>query len=285
MSLRVIAEIGINHNGSVDLARQLIDAAVESGADAVKFQKRTIERVYDRAFLDGPRQSPWGTTQRAQKEGLELGADDYRAIDAHCRARGIDWFASPWDLESHRFLQAFDLRFNKVASPLVAHEPLLRAIAADRRHTFISTGMSSLAEIDRAVAIFRGAGCPFELMHCVSAYPLADEDANLSAIPALRTRYGCDVGYSSHELGLAVSCGAAGLGITSLERHLTLDRTMYGSDQPLSLEPPAFRTLVDTVRTIHAALGDGAIGRPTAVERSTAARLRPASGLDARDPE
>jgi N-acetylneuraminate synthase len=274
MGVFVVAEIGINHNGSVDVARQLIDVANEAGADAVKFQKRTIDRVYDPAFLDGPRESPWGTTQRAQKEGLELSERDYRAIDAHCRTVGIEWFASAWDLDSFRFLQPFDLRFHKVASAMLAHEPLLRAVAADRRHTFISTGMSTLADIDRAVAIFRAAVCPFELMHCVSTYPLADEDANLNAIPALRARYGCDVGYSSHEIGLAVSCGAAALGITSLERHITLDRTMYGTDQPLSLEPDTFRDLVQSVRMIHSALGDGVIGRPTASELSTAQRLR-----------
>ena len=149
---------------------------------------------------------------------------------------------------------------------MVPYVDLLRAVAADRRQTFISTGMSTLAEIDRAVEIFCAADCPFELMHCVSAYPLADEDANLRAIPALRARYGCEVGYSSHEVGIAVSCGAAALGITSLERHVTLDRAMYGSDQALSLEQAAFLTLVQAVRTIEAALGDGALGRPTVGE-------------------
>jgi len=248
MSVFVIAEIGINHNGSPELARQLIDVAKDCGADAVKFQKRTVDLVYSRAFLDERRESPWGTTQRAQKEGLELSEDDYREIDAYCRSKGIEWFASAWDLQSYRFLQSFDLRLNKVASPMIAFEPLLRAIAADRRHTFISTGMSTLAEIDRAVEIFRAARCPFELMHCVSAYPLADRDANLRAIPALRARYGVDVGYSSHEVGLAVSCGATALGITSLERHLTLDRAMYGTDQAVSLDPAAFHTLVQAVR-------------------------------------
>ena len=201
-------------------------------------------------------------------------ADDYIEIDRYCRGLGIVWFASAWDLESHRFLQAFDLRFNKIAAPMVPYVDLLRAVAADRRQTFISTGMSTLAEIDRAVEIFRAADCPFELMHCVSAYPLADEDANLRAIPALRARYGCEVGYSSHEVGIAVSCGAAALGITSLERHVTLDRAMYGSDQALSLEPAAFLTLVQAVRTIEAALGDGALGRPTVGEVSMAQRLR-----------
>jgi N-acetylneuraminate synthase len=274
MSIFVIAEVGINHNGSLEIAKQLIDAAKNCGADAVKFQKRTVDLVYSQAFLDSPRESPWGSTQRAQKEGLELSHDDYIEIDRYCRELGIAWSASAWDLESHRFLQAFDLRFNKIAAPMAAYVDLLRAVAADRKHTFISTGMSTLADIDRAVDIFGSAGCPFELMHCVSAYPLADEDANLRAIPALRARYGCDVGYSSHEVGLAVSCGAAALGITSLERHITLDRAMYGSDQALSLEPASFLTLVQAVRTIRAALGDGVIGRPTVEEVSMAKRLR-----------
>jgi N-acetylneuraminate synthase len=276
MSIFVIAEIGINHNGSLDIARRLIDVAKDSGADAVKFQKRTVDLVYDQTFLEAPRDSPWGATQRAQKEGLELTRSDYQAIDAHCRRRGIEWFASAWDLESHRFLRSFALRLNKIASPMMTCEPLLRAVAADRKHTFLSTGMSTLADIDSAVEIFRNAGCPFELMHCVSAYPPADEEANLRAIPALRARYGCDVGYSSHEVGIAVSCGAVALGISSLERHITLDRAMYGTDQALSIEPDAFRALVHAVRTIHAALGDGVIGRPTSAELATAKRLRPA---------
>lgn len=274
MSIFVVAEIGINHNGSVAIARQLIDVAKDCGADAVKFQKRTVDRVYTREFLDSPRRSPWGTTQRAQKEGLELTAADYREIDAYCREQRIEWFASAWDLDSHRFLQGFDLRHNKVASAMIVHEELLEAIAADGRHTFISTGMSTLRQIDRAVEIFRAAGCPFELMHCVSAYPLLDAHANLRAIPALRSRYGCDVGYSSHDTGVAISCGAAALGIASLERHVTLDRSMYGSDQAASAEPWEFRALVDAVRTVHAALGDGALGRPTTEELSTAHRLR-----------
>jgi N-acetylneuraminate synthase len=240
----------------------------------VKFQKRSVDLVYSQMFLDSPRESPWGSTQRAQKEGLELSHADYAELNRYCRARDMTWFASAWDLESYRFLHTFDLRFNKIAAPMIAYGDLLREVAAAGKHTFISTGMSTLADIDRAVGIFRAARCPFELMHCVSAYPLADEDANLHAIPALRAKYGCDVGYSSHEVGIAVSCGAAALGITSLERHITLDRAMYGSDQALSLEPASFRTLVQAVRTIEAALGDGVIGRQTVQEASMAKRLR-----------
>jgi N-acetylneuraminate synthase len=274
MSLFVIAEIGINHNGSLGIAKQLIEVAKDCGADAVKFQKRTVELVYSREILDRPRESPWGVTQRAQKQGLEFGEPEYRQIDAHCRKLGIEWFASAWDTESYKFLQKFDLKYNKIASAMIVHEDLLKAVAADRKHTFISTGMSTLANIDRAVEIFRAANCPFELMHCVSTYPMADEDANLRAITTLREHYKCDVGYSGHEVGLAVSYGAAALGITSLERHITLDRAMYGSDQAASVEPAGFRLLVGAVRKIQNALGDGKIGLPSEEEIVIARKLR-----------
>ncbi len=266
MSIFIIAEIGINHNGDLDIAKELIDVAHGAGADAVKFQKRTIERVYGPEILNQPRESPWGTTQREQKEGLEFGLDEYREIDAYCREKGIEWFASAWDLESQKFLRRFDLRHNKVASAMIVHEELLRAIASEKKHTFISTGMSGVDDIDRAVEVFRQAGCPFELMHCVSTYPMQDEDANLACIQTLRARYGCNVGYSGHEVGLAVSYGAAALGISSLERHITLNRAMYGSDQAASVEPPGFRALAGAARKIEAAMGDGAIGyHPTEI--------------------
>jgi N-acetylneuraminate synthase len=274
MSLFIIAEIGINHNGSLDIAKRLIDVAKDCGADAVKFQKRTIKLVYSKEFLDSTRESPWGRTQRAQKQGLEFSEPEYREIDAHCKNRDIQWFASAWDMESYKFLQKFDLKYNKIASAMIVHEDLLTAVAADHKHTFISTGMSTLANIDRAVEIFRAANCPFELMHCVSTYPMVDEDANLRAIPALRERYKCPVGYSGHEVGLAVSYGAAALGITSLERHITVDRAMYGSDQAASIEPAGFRLLVGAVRKIQGALGDGKIGLPTNEEVGIARKLR-----------
>jgi N-acetylneuraminate synthase len=274
VGLFVIAEIGINHNGSLQIARQLIDAAKECGADAVKFQKRTIDLVYSKERLDSPRESPWGATERAQKEGLEFNGDEYRQIDDYCKEKDIEWFASAWDMESHKFLQRFHLRYNKIASAMIVREDLLQAVAADGKHTFISTGMSTLADIDRAVNIFRAARCPFELMHCVSIYPLPAEQANLNAIPALRARYQCDIGYSGHEAGWAVSCGAAALGITSLERHITLDCGMYGSDQVVSLEPPEFRMLVDAARKIELAMGDGRIGRPAKEELPVAHKLR-----------
>lgn len=259
MSLFVIAEIGINHNGDLDIAKQLIDVAVSAGANAVKFQKRTIDLVYTKDFLDSQRDSPWGSTQRAQKEGIEFGFAEYTEIDNYCRSSGIDWFASAWDLESQLFLRRFNSKYNKVASAMLVYEDLLKAIAEEGKHTFISTGMSTIKDIDRAVEIFRDSGCPFELMHCISTYPMEDEDANLMRIVSLRERYGCNVGYSGHEVGLAVSYAATALGISSLERHVTLSRAMYGSDQAASVEPAGFRQLVGAVRKIEKAMGSGSI--------------------------
>ncbi len=260
MSIFTIAEIGINHNGDVGIARKLIDVAADCGANAVKFQKRTIDLVYTREFLESPRESPWGTTQRDQKQALEFGFDEYQEIDSYCRKIGIEWFASAWDLESQKFLRQFDLTYNKIASPMIVYEGLLREVASERKHTFISTGMSGMEDIQRAVDIFRIVGCPFELMHCMSTYPMDDEDANLRCIDTLRDRFQCDVGYSGHEVGLAVSYAAAAMGITSLERHITLDRAMYGSDQAASVEPNGFRHLIGAVRKIEAAMGDGVLG-------------------------
>lgn len=257
MSLFIIAEIGINHNGDLTIAKKLIDVAVLAGADAVKFQKRTIELVYSPEELDRPRESPWGTTNRQQKMGLEFGQAEYDEIDAYCKSKVIQWSASAWDVESQKFLRRYDLPFNKVASAMLTRMDLLEMIAEEGRTTYISTGMSSWEEIDAAVALFRRKNCPFELMHTVSTYPMNDEDANLLMIPALRERYGCQVGYSGHEVGLAISYGAAALGATSLERHITLNRAMYGSDQAASVEPSGFMQLCGAVRKIQKALGTG----------------------------
>ena len=256
-NMKIIAEIGINHNGDMSIAKDLIDVAVDAKCDAVKFQKREIELVYSSELLDSPRESPWGTTQREQKEGLEFGKDEYVEIDEYCKSKNIDWFASAWDIESQKFLRQFNLKYNKIASAMIVDETLLKAVAEEGKHTFISTGMSTLEEIDIAVNIFKDTGCSFELMHCISTYPMKDVDANLNCIPMLRERYGCDVGYSGHETGLAISYGAAAMGITSLERHITLDRSMYGSDQSASVEPAGLRQLVGAVRKIEQAMGDG----------------------------
>ncbi len=260
MSIFIIAEIGINHNGDLDIAKKLIDVAVDAGADAVKFQKRDLDLVYTQEMLNSPRESPWGTTQREQKQGLEFDAEDYAEIKKYCQAKGIEWFASAWDLNSQKFLQQFDCKYNKVASAMIVYQDLLRLIASEGRHTFISTGMSTEQDIERAVDIFRAADCPFELMHCISTYPMKDEDANLACISTLRNRFNCNVGYSGHEAGLAVSYGAAAMGASSLERHITLGRTMYGSDQAASIEPNGFRSLIGGVRKIEQAIGDGKIG-------------------------
>jgi len=257
MSIFIIGEIGINHNGDLDIAKKLIDVAADAGADAVKFQKRTIDLVYSKELLDSLRESPWGTTQREQKEGLEFGLDEYKEIDSYCKTKGVEWFASAWDIESQKFLQQFNLKYNKVASAMLVYEDLLKEIASEGKHTFISTGMSSYEVIDRAVQIFKDADCPYELMHCVSTYPMKDEDANLRMINTLKDKYNCPVGYSGHEVGLAVSYAAAALDISSLERHITLDRAMYGSDQSASVEPSGFKMLVGAVRKIEAAMGTG----------------------------
>jgi len=256
-SIFIIAEIGINHNGDMDICKKLIDVALDSGCNAVKFQKRDIDLVYSKEMLDSPRESPWGITQRSQKEGLEFNELQFKEIANYCKAKEIDWFASAWDTNSQLFLRQFDCKYNKVASAMIVHTELLKLIAEEQKHTFISTGMSTFEDIDKAVNIFENAKCSFELMHTVSTYPMKDEDANLNLINTLREKYKCNVGYSGHEVGLAVSYGAAAMGITSLERHITLGRAMYGSDQSASVEPQGLRKLISAVRKIEIAKGDG----------------------------
>ena len=257
MSLFFIAEIGINHNGDMKICKQLIDLAVSAGCDAVKFQKRDIQSVYSQEFLDSFRESPWGKTQRDQKMGLEFDKEQYQEIDNYCKKKNIEWFASAWDLKSQIFLRDFNCKYNKIASAMLVHKELLKIVADEKKHTFISTGLSTMKNIEDAVEIFRNKNCPFELMHCVSTYPMKDTDANLKTIIALREKFKCNVGYSGHETGLAISYAAAALGITSLERHITLNRAMYGSDQAASLAPPGLKKIVPEVRKIQKALGDG----------------------------
>jgi N-acetylneuraminate synthase len=259
MSVFIIAEIGINHNGDVGIAKDIIRVAKDSGCDAVKFQKRTIDLVYTKELLDSPRESPWGTTQRQQKEGLEFNYEQYKEIDSYCKDLGIEWFASAWDIESLKFLRQFNLKYNKVASAMIVYEELLKEIASEKKYTFISTGGSLLENIEKAVNIFRKADCPFELMYCKGVYPMRDEDADLRCMETLRDHFNCNVGYSGHEVGLAISYAAAALGATSLERHITLSRAMYGSDQAASVEPAGLRMLVGAVRKIEKALGNGDI--------------------------
>jgi len=273
MSITIIGEIGINHNGDMAICKQLINVAKEAGADCVKFQKRDINQVYTQEFLDSPRESQWGTTQREQKLGLEFGADEYQEIEDYCKEKGIEWFASAWDINSQKFLRQFNSKYNKVASAMIVHTDLLNEIASEGKHTFISTGMTTYDDIQTAVDIFRKADCSFELMHTVSTYPMKDEDANLNMIKTLKKKFNCNIGYSGHEVGLAVSYAATALGITSLERHITLDRSMYGSDQSASVEPSGFRQLVGAVRKIELAMGDG-IKKTIEAETPIAENLR-----------
>lgn len=269
----VIAEIGINHNGSVDTAKKLIDMAKAAGCDAVKFQKRTIELVYTKEMLDSPRESPWGTTQRAQKAGLEFGKVQYDEIDRYCQEIGIDWFASAWDVPSQLFLRQYNLKHNKIASPMIAHQQLLETVAEEQKPTFISTGMSTYEQIDDAVEIFKRHDCPFVLMHCVSEYPAPEESLNLHCIVELRRRYGCPVGYSGHEVTMLPGVIAAAMGAVAVERHVTLDRAMYGSDQAASLEKRGLEMLVGYIRTIPLTVGDG-VKRITSGESANAQKLR-----------
>jgi N-acetylneuraminate synthase len=254
----IVAEIGINHNGDIKIAKQLIDIAVKSGCDAVKFQKRNVEKVYSKDVLDSPRESPWGKTTRDQKLGLEFSEKQYGIIDEYCKKKKIDWYLSCWDVGSQIQMRKFKTKYNKVASAMLVHEKLLHTIAEEGKHTFISTGMSTMKEIENAVKIFRKHDCPFELMHSHSAYPMPIEEANLNLIPVLKKKFRCDVGYSGHETSsYLLPVIAAVLGATSIERHITLNRAMYGSDQAASLEPSGLVRMVRDIRLIDKVLGDG----------------------------
>jgi N-acetylneuraminate synthase len=270
----LIAEIGINHNGDLDIAKKLIDNAKNARFDSVKFQKRTIEKVYSKEILDTPRESPWGKTNRKQKEALEFGLEEYKEIDKYCRHKKIDWFASAWDLESLDFLEKFNLKFHKIASAMIVDKIFLREVAKKKKYTFISTGMSTLEDIKEAVKIFREVNCPFELMHCVSTYPMKPEDANLKTILALKEMFKCKVGYSGHENGTVISMAATFFGISSLERHITLDRAMYGSDQAASLEFKGMINLVESLEKMKIAFGEAKLGHVTEEEKIIAKKLR-----------
>ena len=254
----LIAEIGINHNGDLSIAKKIIDFASNANFDAVKFQKRAVEKVYTKEFLDSPRESPWGKTQRDQKNGLEFDEADYKIIDEYCKEKKIEWFASCWDTDSQLLMRKFNLKYNKVASPMLGNLPLVRMIAEEGKYTFVSTGMSTLEEIDKVVDIFKKKNCPFELMHCNSSYPMKDSDANLNCITTLKKRYNCKVGYSGHENSLiSISHIAVALGATSVERHVTIDRTMYGSDQAASIEAKNMANLSEVLKGVSEILRDG----------------------------
>ena len=254
----ICAEIGINHNGDIKIAKKLIDMAVNCGCDAVKFQKRTVDTVYPKDVLDSPRDSPFGKTTREQKLGLEFSLKQFSIIDKYCKKKKISWYVSSWDVQSQLDMRKFHTRYNKVASAMLIHKKLLETIAEEKKHTFISTGMSSLKQISDAVKIFRKYKCPFELMHSHSSYPMSDDEANLLVIPFLMKKFKCKVGYSGHETGSSNIClPAVTLGASSIERHITLDRSMYGSDQAASLEEYGLQRLVRDIRMLDKALGDG----------------------------
>ena len=232
--------------------------AVEAGCDAVKFQKRSVEKVYRKELLDSPRDSPWGKTQRDQKLGLEFSLKDYQIIDKYCKQKKISWYLSCWDVDSQMKMRKFKTKYNKVASAMLIHKKLLKVIAEEKKYTFISTGMSTMKEISDAVKIFKKFKCPFELMHSHSSYPMKWDEANLKVIQTLRKKFKCKVGYSGHETAsYLISLVAVGIGASSIERHITLDRSMYGSDQAASLELSGFKRMVRDVRKVEKILGDG----------------------------
>jgi N-acetylneuraminate synthase len=251
----VIAEIGINHNGDIDLAKRLISVAVAAGCDAVKFQKRTVDVVYTPEELAKPRESPFGDTNGDLKRGLEFGQEEYEDIDAYCKAVQIDWFASCWDEQSVDFINRFNPPCYKIASASLTDDNLLQHTRATGKPIILSTGMSTLDEIDHAVDVLGKED--LILLHACSTYPASYEELNLRAIPNLCQRYGVPVGYSGHETGIPSTVAAVVLGASCVERHITMDRAMWGSDHAASLEPNGITRVVRDIRLIEKSLGDG----------------------------
>ena len=252
-----IAEIGINHNGDIELAKQLIDMAIRCDCDAVKFQKRDIETVYSKEILDSPRESPWGKTQRDQKMGLEFGIKEYDLINDYCNERSIDWFVSSWDNKSQNLMNRYNFKFNKVASAMATNHEFLEIVASEKKPTFLSTGMTKIDDIEKAIQIFKKHNCEIMLFHTVSTYPALEEDLNLACINTLSKRFNLPVGYSGHESSVSPSVIAATMGAPVIERHITIDRAMYGSDQSASLQEEGLRSLVKVLRKLPKIRGDG----------------------------
>tara|TARA_B100000989_G_C19524238_1_gene465897 strand:+ start:2166 stop:3005 length:840 start_codon:yes stop_codon:yes gene_type:complete len=269
----LVGEIGINHNGSLNFAKKLINEAKIAGFDAVKFQKRDIDIVYSQDYLNASRKSPWGNTQRVQKEALEFSLSDYWEIDNYCKELDIDWFVSCWDINSQIEMRVFSTKWNKVASAMATNIPFLEVVASEKKHTFVSTGMTSLEEIEKCINIFNKYDCPITLLHTVSTYPAEEADLNLNCITTLKERFNLPVGYSGHETGVSPSVMAVVLGSVVIERHITLDRAMYGSDQAASLEPQGMRNLCSTIRKVNICLGDG-VKRIIPGELQVAKKLR-----------
>ena len=252
-----IGEIGINHNGNIDIAKDLIDMAKECGCDAVKFQKRTINTIYDESFLNKYRESPWGKTQREQKEGLEFKETHYDEINEYCKEVGIDWFASAWDTESFNFLRKYNLKYNKIASAMLTNFDFCSLVAGAGKHTFIATGMTDLNTIDKVVSMFKRSNTSFTLMHSVGLYPCPDELTNIKVIKTFKDRFKCHVGYSGHEVGILPSVLAVVMGAEAIERHITLDRSSYGSDQSASLERRGLEYVIRDCCDVEKMFGTG----------------------------
>jgi N-acetylneuraminate synthase len=258
MKTFIIAEIGINHNGDLEIAKNLIDIAYRSGCDAVKFQKRSPDLCVPEYQKGMMKDTPWGDmTYLEYKYRIEFGKEEYDEIDRYCKEIDIEWFSSAWDIESQLFLRQYNLKYNKIASPILTHKKLLEMVAEEGKHTFISTGMSTMEQVEKAVKIFRDFECPFELMHCNSSYPTEDFNSNLNCIKTLREGFDCNVGYSGHEKGIQITLAAVASGVTSVERHITIDKYMYGSDQFASVNPMDLLKMCKIVRIIESAMGDG----------------------------
>ncbi len=252
----IIAEIGINHNGSVEIAKELIDLAVQSGCDAVKFQKRTPELCVPDEMKNVVRETPWGLmTYMEYRDRMEFQYDHYANIDAYCREKKITWFASCWDIPSIEFMEQFNPVCYKVASATLTNEPLISRIASTGVPVILSTGMSTMLQIRKAVSLLNAER--LLLAHCTSAYPCHPSELNLLMVKTLSEEFDCPIGYSGHEVGLQTTYAAVVLGACFVERHITLDRAMWGSDQNASLEPPGVRRLVRDIRVIEQAMGDG----------------------------
>jgi N-acetylneuraminate synthase len=254
----LIAEIGINHNGSIKLAKQLIDLAKKYNFDSVKFQKRDPNICVPEEQKSKIRGTPWGEmTYLKYKEKIELGEKEFREIDKYCKKIKIDWFCSPWDKNSLNFMKKFKIKYNKVASAMITNLDLVELIAQEKKLTFISTGMSTMTDINNAVKIFKKNKCDFVLMHCVSTYPCDEKSLNLNLIPVLKRKFKCKIGYSGHETSVSPTYAAWFLGADYIERHITLDRTMYGTDQSASLSEPGIRELTNILSKFSFMLGDG----------------------------
>lgn len=254
----VIGEIGINHNGEIGLAKMLIDMAIDCGCDAVKFQKREVEKVIPKEMWNVKKDTPYGVVDYIDyKKGIELSKEDYKDLFNYCKDKGIDFLASAWDLDSLEFVESLGCKYHKLASPMLVDEEFVKKVASYKRPTIISTGMSTWGEISKVVDIFTKEKCPYSLLHCVSVYPCPDELLNLRVIESLMDLYQCDVGYSSHSSGILDGVIAVTLGATIVEKHITLDRALFGSDQAASLEMDGLRRMIRDIRLLPTIYGNG----------------------------